>query len=50
MRGKVYILSFLFFVSCNALDVHPYDCDIKGERDINARNVRGIKRNAIIIL
>lgn len=42
MRGKVYILLFLFFVSCNALDVHPYDCDIKGERDINARNAERI--------
>ena len=39
------IFSFILVmaVSCSTLDIHPYDCDIKGERDINARNIAKIE-------
>ncbi len=39
MFKKIPLILFIFFVSCNALDIHPYDCDIKGRRDINADNM-----------
>lgn len=39
MFKKAFILLSIILVSCNAMDIHPYDCDIKGERDINARNI-----------
>lgn len=42
-KHPVFLL-FIFLVSCNALDVHPYDCNIKGERDINATNMEKISR------
>ena len=29
---------------CNVIDVHPYDCNIKGERDINRRNTIRIEQ------
>lgn len=42
MFRAFFIFTLLVLASCNALDVHPYDCDIEGERDINARNARKI--------
>lgn len=30
---------FLFTVSCNVVDIHPYDCNISGEQGINGKNI-----------
>lgn len=38
-RAAKFLCIVLAAVSCNAIDIHPYDCDIDGERDINARNI-----------
>ena len=30
----------LLMGSCNAIDIHPYDCNISGEQDINRRHIQ----------
>lgn len=34
----------LILTACSAIDIHPYDCDIKGERDINRKNATLIEQ------
>ena len=33
-------LCCLLVAGCDLIDYHPYDVDIKGERDINAKNIQ----------
>jgi hypothetical protein len=40
----VIIIISLLLCGCNVIDVHPYDCNIKGERDINRRNIIRIEQ------
>ena len=42
-RAAIFSFILVMAVSCSTLDIHPYDCDIKGERDINARNIAKIE-------
>ena len=42
-RAAIFSFILVTAVSCSTLDIHPYDCDIKGERDINARNIAKIE-------
>ena len=46
---KTYVLPFLMglflLLGCDMIEYHPYDLDIHGETDINAKNIRLIKRN-----
>lgn len=46
MKLLIIIISLLF-CGCNVIDVHPYDCNIKGERDINRRNTVRIEQALI---
>lgn len=45
MNKKIgIILSYLFvFAGCDVIDYHPYDVRIKGETDINAKNIKKIE-------
>ena len=43
MRIFLAIISLLL-AGCNVFDVHPYDCNIKGERDINRKNAARIEQ------
>ena len=43
MRMVLAIISMLL-AGCNVFDVHPYDCNIKGERDINRKNAARIEQ------
>ena len=36
-------LCCLLVAGCDLIDYHPYDVDIKGERDINAKNIQKIE-------
>lgn len=43
-----FILFYLLFVtSCDVIDYHPYDVNIKGERDINAKNITKIEERCL---
>lgn len=33
-------LCCLLVAGCDLIDYHPYDVDIKGEKDINAKNIQ----------
>lgn len=41
-RAAIFLITLVLAASCGAIDVHPYDCDINGERDINSRNIAKI--------
>lgn len=34
-----FFLCCILLASCDAVDIHPYDCDISGERDVNKNNI-----------
>ena len=44
---KTYVLPFLMglflLLGCDMIEYHPYDLDIHGETDINAKNIRLIE-------
>ena len=37
------IIISLFLAGCDMIEYHPYDLDIHGEKDINARNIEDIE-------
>lgn len=48
MKRISLIISFLsvislMFMGCEMIDYHPYDVNIKGERDINIKNIDKIE-------
>lgn len=43
LLGAYLMLSL--FSGCNMIDYHPYDVQIEGETDINAKNIRNIEAN-----
>ena len=40
-------LCCLLVAGCDLIDYHPYDVDIKGERDINAKNIQKIEAKCL---
>lgn len=41
-KAAKFLFIFMLAVSCDAIDIHPYDCRIRGERDINIRNIEKV--------
>ena len=40
-------LSCLLLTGCDMIDYHPYDVKIKGERDINNKNIEKIEAKCL---
>lgn len=38
-----FLIAFMVNAGCNVIDIHPYDCNIKGEKDINSKNIEKIE-------
>ena len=48
IKGITAIFLCCLLVSgCDLIDYHPYDVDIKGERDINAKNIQKIEAKCL---
>ena len=44
MKINLYcIIASLFLAACDMIEYHPYDIDIHGDKDINARNIKVIE-------
>lgn len=39
-----FLLTLFIVASCEMMDYHPYDTDIKGEKNINAKNIERIEQ------
>ena len=44
MSWCIFAFAFLLLASCDLIDVHPYDGNIDGDMDINARNIARIEQ------
>ena len=42
---NAFLTCLFLFSGCDIIDYHPYDVRIKGETDINAKNIEKIEAN-----
>ena len=38
-----FILTLLLLTGCDMIEYHPYDLDVHGDKEINARNSKAIE-------